>query len=69
MLPGNLNTSWQETRKYIEKTNDQNSRFSNGHLPAIKLHNPIYNNDQKRCTLVQLLSLYNRLIRVCLYLN
>ena len=33
---------------YIGKTDSKKSRFSNGHLAALKLHNPIYNGYNKR---------------------
>ena len=42
------NKDGNEKVVYIGKTNAQNSRFSNGHLAALKLHNPIYNNHQKK---------------------
>ena len=33
----------EEKLVYIGKTDSKKSRFSNGHLAALKLHNPIYN--------------------------
>ena len=33
---------------YIGKTDSKNSRFLNGHLASLKLHNPIYDRYKKR---------------------
>jgi hypothetical protein len=44
-------TIYNETEEkvvYIGKTDAKNSRFSNGHLAASKLHNPIYDGYRKR---------------------
>jgi hypothetical protein len=44
-------TIYNETEEkivYIGKTDAKNSRFSNGHLAALKLHNPIYDKYKKR---------------------
>lgn len=38
----------EEKLVYIGKTNSKNSRFANGHLAALKLHNPKYHNYLKR---------------------
>lgn len=38
----------EEKIVYIGKTDSKKSRFSNGHLAALKLHNPIYNKYKKR---------------------
>ena len=38
----------EEKLVYIGKTDSKKSRFSNGHLAALKLHNPIYNGYNKR---------------------
>ena len=38
----------EEKIVYIGKTDAKGSRFSNGHLAALKLHNPIYDNYKKR---------------------
>lgn len=38
----------EEKVVYIGKTNSKDSRFANGHLAALKLHNPCYNNYQKK---------------------
>ncbi|WP_053957454.1 hypothetical protein [Inediibacterium massiliense] len=38
----------EERIVYIGKTDAKNSRFSNGHLAALKLHNPIYDSYKKR---------------------
>jgi hypothetical protein len=38
----------EEKVVYIGKTDAKNSRFSNGHLAALKLHNPIYDGYKKR---------------------
>lgn len=38
----------KERLVYVGKTNSQKSRFVNGHLAALKLHNPKYNNYYKR---------------------
>lgn len=38
----------EEKIVYIGKTDAKKSRFSNGHLAALKLHNPIYDNYKKR---------------------
>lgn len=38
----------KEKLVYIGKTDSRYSRFSNGHLAALKLHNPIYKNYDKR---------------------
>lgn len=38
----------EESIVYIGKTDAKNSRFSNGHLAALKLHNPIYDSYKKR---------------------
>lgn len=38
----------EEKIVYIGKTDVKNSRFSNGHLAALKLHNAIYNSYKKR---------------------
>lgn len=38
----------EERIVYIGKTDSKKSRFTNGHLAALKLHNPIYNNYSKR---------------------
>lgn len=44
-------TIYNETEEkvvYIGKTDSKNSRFSNGHLAALKLNNPIYDSFKKR---------------------
>ncbi|MDY6228039.1 MAG: hypothetical protein SPH93_10310 [Clostridium sp.] len=44
-------TIYNETEEkvvYIGKTDSRKSRFSNGHRASLKLHNPIYNNYNKR---------------------
>lgn len=38
----------EEKIVYIGKTDSKKSRFSNGHLAALKLHNPIYDSYKKR---------------------
>lgn len=38
----------EEKIVYIGKTDAKKSRFSNGHLAALKLHNPIYDDYKKR---------------------
>lgn len=38
----------EERLVYIGKTDSKNSRFANGHLAALKLHNPIYKKYDKR---------------------
>lgn len=38
----------EERIVYIGKTDAKTSRFSNGHLAALKLHNPIYDSYKKR---------------------
>ena len=38
----------EERLVYIGKTDSKKSRFANGHLAALKLHNPIYNGYDKR---------------------
>lgn len=44
-------TIYNETEEkvvYIGKTDSENGRFTNGHLAALKLHNPQYSSYQKR---------------------
>lgn len=38
----------EERLVYVGKTDSKKSRFVNGHLAALKLHNPIYNGYEKR---------------------
>lgn len=42
------NLDGKEEVVYIGKTDSKNSRFANGHLAALKLHHPRYNNHTKK---------------------